>query len=928
LKYLFIVIWLLTNSSIAKAASSFTYEGNLSTIGGVPVNGVHSFSVDLVGHSGAECVFYTEGHNAVNVVNGQFSFKVGEGTTPNFSGITTLQDFFNPNPKTNLSSCNYDPSIPSSKRMLRVSFYDGVTWLNMGSLDITSAPRAIVSDSLQGKGPGDFVTKNIGAEIPMYASDPATPPTGALWYNSTSNNLKYFNGSVMTLGTGGAGLATLSVTGDLTADGTPGGTLSAPGTIGLSDSGIGAGTYTKITVDTKGRATVGAMLAEADIPNLTTAGKVSGAAISAGTINASAIAPSAVTFSKIQNIATNKLLGRSTAASGVIEELNIGAGLTLSGGTLAASGGGGTVTSVSSANSDISFSMASPAPVATLNSGTGANQIVKLDGTAKLPAVDGSALTNLNAGNISTGTLPVARGGTGVTSLGNFMVLATNGSGAVAPVPGTVNGSILQYSATGPVYSTASYPTTTTANQLLFSSANNVVGGLATANNAILTTNGSGVPSWNAVSGDSFSQYALLAGRAGGQTLYGGTSANANLTLDSTSNATRGNIVLQPFGGNVGIGTTMPVAKLSIIGSDSPNTKIRLASSSANSAGDAPTLELSNAYNGFSDFPKINLMNSNGTSINALPIPIGQILGEVGASGNYAPSGPPTPHLGATIQFIAAESFLSGAAGTDILFRTASPGTITPSPKMTIAANGNVGIGTITPGAKLDVVGGDIWAGGIKVALGGIFGNSTDLLFGAGGTERMRILQGTGYIGIGTTSPSEKLHIVGNLRVQGSTDCTLGNGAAGTNCSSDIRLKENILEIDNSLEKILSLRGVEFDWNQKSQSPGEHAIGVIAQDVEKVFPTAVINDPGSGYKKVDYAVLVAPVIQAFKELNKRIAQIFSTTQQHKRDIASLKSSDNDKEKEIADLKAKDQANTQKIKDLEQRLERLEKSIKK
>ncbi|MCB9073342.1 MAG: tail fiber domain-containing protein [Bdellovibrionaceae bacterium] len=165
-----------------------------------------------------------------------------------------------------------------------------------------------------------------------------------------------------------------------------------------------------------------------------------------------------------------------------------------------------------------------------------------------------------------------------------------------------------------------------------------------------------------------------------------------------------------------------------------------------------------------------------------------------------------------------------------------------------------------------------------------------------------------GNVGIGTTGPSEKLHVVGNLRVQGSTDCTLGNGSGGTNCSSDIRLKTNVQEIDNSLEKILSLRGVEFDWNEKSQSPGDHAIGVIAQDVEKQFPTAVIEDSNTGYKKVDYAVLVAPVIQAFKELNKRITELFSASEKHSRDIASVKA---EKDKEIAELKARaDNAETE------------------
>ncbi|MBY0385224.1 tail fiber domain-containing protein [bacterium] len=200
------------------------------------------------------------------------------------------------------------------------------------------------------------------------------------------------------------------------------------------------------------------------------------------------------------------------------------------------------------------------------------------------------------------------------------------------------------------------------------------------------------------------------------------------------------------------------------------------------------------------------------------------------------------------------------------------------------------------------------------------------------------VIDPAGNVGIGTVSPSEKLHVVGNLRVRGSTDCTLGNGSGGTNCSSDIRLKTNVQEIKNPLEKILSLRGIEFDWNEKSQSPGDHAIGVIAQDVEKQFPTAVIEDSNTGYKKVDYAVLVAPVIQAFKELNKRITELFSVSESHSRRLASVEAENAAKDKEIAKLKAdaekqKRESDT-KIKILEQRdaetkarLDKIEKMLK-
>jgi trimeric autotransporter adhesin len=79
--------------------------------------------------------------------------------------------------------------------------------------------------------------------------------------------------------------------------------------------------------------------------------------------------------------------------------------------------GGGSVTSVTSANTDISVATTTTTPVMTLNSGTGANQIVKLNGTAQLPAVDGSLLTgltasqipNIDAAKITSGTIADAR---------------------------------------------------------------------------------------------------------------------------------------------------------------------------------------------------------------------------------------------------------------------------------------------------------------------------------------------------------------------------------------------------------------------------------------------------------------------------------------------------------------------------------------
>lgn len=72
----------------------------------------------------------------------------------------------------------------------------------------------------------------------------------------------------------------------------------------------------------------------------------------------------------------------------------------------------------------------------------------------------------------------------------------------------------------------------------------------------------------NLTTGDAHTQYALLAGRAGGQSLSGGTAANDDLTLQGTTNGTRTTsyVILQPSGGNVGVGTVTPTKKLGIDG--------------------------------------------------------------------------------------------------------------------------------------------------------------------------------------------------------------------------------------------------------------------------------------------------------------------------------------------------------------------------
>jgi hypothetical protein len=128
-------------------------------------------------------------------------------------------------------------------------------------------------------------SSGAGAALPSFAGNPSTPAAGSVWYDSSSHQIKFFDGTTpQSLGASGSGVTSLSVTNDLTAGGVAAGTISSAGTIGLNTTGVVAGTYPKVTVDTNGRVTTGSTLLEADIPTLSTAGKVSGTAITSGNI--------------------------------------------------------------------------------------------------------------------------------------------------------------------------------------------------------------------------------------------------------------------------------------------------------------------------------------------------------------------------------------------------------------------------------------------------------------------------------------------------------------------------------------------------------------------------------------------------------------------------------------------------------------------
>jgi len=95
--------------------------------------------------------------------------------------------------------------------------------------------------------------------------------------------------------------------------------------------------------------------------------------------------------------------------------------------------------------------------------------------------------------------------------------------------------------------------------------------------------------------------------------------------------------------------------------------------------------------------------------------------------------------------------------------------------------------------------------------------------------------------------------------------------------SSDTRQKDNVRLIENSIEKVKMLRGVEFDWNDKGPSwvgDNRNDIGLLAQEVEAVIPQAVV-DRDDGFKAVDYKKVIPLLVESIKELTARVEELES-----------------------------------------------------
>jgi hypothetical protein len=212
---------------------------------------------------------------------------------------------------------------------------------------------------------------------------------------------------------------------------------------------------------------------------------------------------------------------------------------------------------------------------------------------------------------------------------------------------------------------------------------------------------------------------------------------------------------------------------------------------------------------------------------------------------------------------------------------------------------GNVGIGTASPEAKLDVTDASTTTSAIIVPRAGTFTGTTV----------------NGMIRYNTTSTLFEFYQNG--------------GWVNYTAVSDGRLKTNVIPITDGLSIVRQLNPVFYDWDRRnpktSSFEDKHQVGFIAQEVEEVLPE-VVNQGEDSYRSLEYGKIVSVAIAAIKELYYKILDI-------KSDVENLKAKDAAKDREIAsvkaenaDLKVKAQKAEEENAALKVRLDKIEKAL--
>lgn len=335
-------------------------------------------------------------------------------------------------------------------------------------------------------------------------------------------------------------------------------------------------------------------------------------------------------------------------------------------------------------------------------------------------------------------------------------------------------------------------------------------------------SNGYGVSYHASLSGlgnDDHTQYTMLAGRSGGQNIRGGTAASDGLILESTSHATKGFVLIQPQGGNVGIGVTSPTTKLDIAGA----IKISYNSEPCAGVGDAGTLRYQSGAVEFCDGSAWQSLGAGGSASFATP-------GTTGTAPNWSSvANLHTLHIPLASASGVTAGLVSYVDYTTMMGKQNSLGFVPLNPANNLSelllsattARANLGLGTAatfntgTTDGSLPIIGlgdklsaslipniagtnitntpaGGITATTVQAALNELdnkkVSKSGDTMTGILNLAADGLIAGTnqlvlvsGAVGVGTATPTAKLEIAGQARSISSTGAAQINNLASVN---------------------------------------------------------------------------------------------------------------------------------------------------
>jgi len=176
---------------------------------------------------------------------------------------------------------------------------------------------------------------------------------------------------------------------------------------------------------------------------------------------------------------------------------------------------------------------------------------------------------------------------------------------------------------------------------------------------------------------------------------------------------------------------------------------------------------------------------------------------------------------------------------------------------------------TMTPGTYGVSISTGVQCGGVSL---GPFQTGVSSICSNGGTG-LTIGCGTGtstdFLIINSTNTQYVMEVLHGQSYPNFPNSGIYTGTWGT--GSDLRLKTDVQPIENGLASALSVETITYKWNEVSENPDKDTtfMGVSAQSVQKVFPTAVMEDH-RGYLTVDYGRLSVLALAAIKELSARL----------------------------------------------------------